>query len=80
MSKVQEEVEANLKMTIETMKHFYNQTKEEFIQYKKGNKVWFETTNVITKHPIKKLNNKHLGHFKILEKVGKSAYCLKLPS
>ena len=62
------------------MKQFYNQTKEESIQYKKGNKVQFETTNVITKHSMKKLNNKHLGPFEILEKVKKSAYYLKLPS
>ena len=80
MNKVQEKVEASLKMAMETMKQFYNQTKGESIQYKKGDKVWFEVTNVIIKYPMKKLNNKHLEPFEILEKVGKSAYCLKLPS
>ena len=29
---------------------------------------------------MKKLDNKYLGPFEILEKVGKSAYYLKLPS
>ena len=29
---------------------------------------------------MKKLNNKYLGPFKILKKVGKLAYCFKLPS
>ena len=67
-------------MAMETMKQFYNQTKGESIQYKKGDKVWFEVTNVIIKYPMKKLNNKHLRPFEILEKVGKSAYCLKLSS
>ena len=67
-------------MVVETMKQFYNQTKGESIQYKKGNKVWLEATNVTTKCPTKKLNNKCLGPFKILEKVGKSAYHLKLSS
>ena len=80
MNKVQEKVEASLKMAMETMKQFYNQTKGESIQYKKGDKVWFEVINVTIKYPMKKLNNKHLGPFEILEKVGKSAYCLKLPS
>ena len=80
MSKVQEEVEASLKMAMETMKQFYDQTKEKSIQYKKGDKVWLETTNITTKHLMKKLDNKHLEPFKILEKVGKSAYHLKLPS
>ena len=80
MSKVWEEVEASLKIVVETMKQFYNQTKEKFIQYKKGDKVQLKATNVIIKHLIKKLDNKCLGLFKILEKVGKSAYCFKLPN
>ena len=80
MSKIWEKVEASLKMVVETMKQSYNQTKEEFIQYKKGDKVWLKATNIITKHLIKKLNNKCLGLFKILEKVGKLAYCFKLPN
>ena len=62
------------------MKQFYNQTKGESIQYKKDNKVWFEAINITTKHLIKKLNNKHLEPFEILEKVGKLAYCFKLSS
>ena len=67
-------------MAAETMKWFYDQTKEESIQYKKGDKVQLKATNVTTKCPMKKLDNKHLGSFKILEKVRKSAYHLKLPS
>ena len=73
-------MEASLKMAVETIKQFYDQTKEESIWYKKGDKVWLETTNIITKHPIKKLDNKYLGPFEILEKVRKSVYYLKLPS
>ena len=62
------------------MKQFYDQTKGEFIQYKKGDKVWLKATNITTKHPMKKLDNKYLGLFKILEKIRKLAYRLKLPS
>ena len=80
MSKVWEEVETSLKMTVETMKQFYDQTKEESIQYKKGDKIQFEATNITTKYPMKKLNNKYLKPFEILEKVEKSAYCFKLLS
>ena len=67
-------------MVVETIKRFYDQTKGESIQYKKGDKIQLEATNVTTKHSIKKLNNKHLGPFEILEKVGKLAYHFKLPS
>ena len=80
MSKVREEVKASLKMAVETIKWFYDQTKKESIQYKKGDKVWLKATNVTTKCPIKKLDNKYLEPFEILEKVGKSAYYFKLPS
>ena len=58
MSKVWEEVEASLKMAVETMKQFYNQIKGESIQYKKGDKVQLGATNVITKYPMKKPDNK----------------------
>ena len=80
MSKVQEEVEASLKMVAETMKQFYDRTKGESIQYKKGDKVQLETTNVITKCSIKKLNNKCLKPFEILKKVKKLIYHPKLSS
>ena len=80
MSKVWEEVEASLKIVAETMKWFYDWTNRESIQYKKGDKVWLEATNVTTKCLMKKLDNKHLEPFKILEKVGKLAYYLKLLS
>ena len=67
-------------MAAKTIKRFYNRTKGESIQYKKGDKVWLKATNIITKCPMKKLDNKHLGPFEILKKVKKSAYHLKLLS
>ena len=80
MSKVWKEVETSLKMAVETIKWFYNRTKRESIQYKKDDKVWLEATNITTKYLIKKLNNKYLKLFEILEKVEKLAYYLKLLS
>ena len=80
MSKVWKKVEASLKMTVETIKQFYDQTKEESIQYKKSDKVWLKATNITTKHFIKKFNNKCLKLFKILKKVRKLVYYLKLLS
>ena len=80
MSKVQEKMEASLKIVVKIIKWFYNQTKGESIQYKKDNKVWLKAINITTKYSIKKLDNKYLEPFEILEKVRKSAYYLKLPS
>ena len=62
------------------MKQFYDRTKRESIQYKKDDKVQLEATNIITKYFMKKLNNKYLEPFEILEKIRKSAYCFKLPN
>ena len=67
-----------MKIAAETMKWFYDQTKEESIQYKKGDKIWLKATNITTKCPMKKLDNKYLKSSEILEKVEKSAYYLKL--
>ena len=67
-------------MVVETIKQFYNQIKEKSIQYKKGDKVQLETTNIITKYFMKKLDNKYLEFFEILEKIKKSAYYFKLPN
>ena len=44
MSKIQKEIEASLKIVVETMKQFYNLTKKEFILYKKSDKIWLEAT------------------------------------
>jgi Chromo (CHRromatin Organisation MOdifier) domain len=44
-----------------------------------GEHVWLEATNICTKRPMKKLDDKHLGPFLILEKIGKSAFKLDIP-
>jgi hypothetical protein len=44
-----------------------------------GDQVWLEATNLKIKQPTKKLDNKQVGPFMILEKVSKLAYKLKIP-
>jgi hypothetical protein len=44
-----------------------------------GDQVWLEATNLKTKRPTKKLDDKRVSPFMILEKVGESAYKLKIP-
>ena len=50
------------------------------VEFKKGEKVWLDTTNINTSRPMKKLAEKRVGPFEILQKVGSSSYKLKLPS
>jgi hypothetical protein len=45
-----------------------------------GNKVWLDAKNVTTTAPSKKLADKKLGPFKIVEKISPLTYRLDLPS
>ena len=58
MKKVHEETKAVLTMAQETMKCNYDRKKGETQEYKIGDKVWLEGTNITTDQPIKKLDRK----------------------
>ncbi len=73
------EVGSALKMAKEDMKWFYDKRRTEAVDYKEGNKVWLEGTNLSTDRSIKKLNDKRFGAFKVIKKVGMSSYKLQIP-
>lgn len=79
MEKIREEAQAALKTAQETMKRYYDRTRGESREYKVGDKVWLEGHHIQTDRPMKKLEDKRYGPFRIVEKVGKSAYRLQLP-
>jgi hypothetical protein len=79
MKKVHEETKAALTLVQETMKRNYDKKKGKSHNYQIGDRVWLEGTNINTNRPIKKLDNKRHGPFKIVGKEGESAYQLKLP-
>ena len=58
MKKVHEEAELALTNAQETMKRNYNQHKNFSREYKKGDKVWLEGTNITMNRPMKKLDDK----------------------
>jgi hypothetical protein len=45
-----------------------------------GDKVWLEATNINTDRLAKKLDDKQIGPFPRVKKVGASSYKLKLPA
>jgi hypothetical protein len=51
-------------------------TKEDF---KPGDSVWLEVTNIHSNQLSWKLDNKRYGPFEVEEKVSNQAYCLKFP-
>lgn len=79
MDRIREEAASSLKRATETMKEFYDQKRSDFQEYKVGDKVYVEASNISSMHPTKKLDNKRFGPFEIIENIGSSLYRLKLP-
>ena len=48
------------------------------MDYKAGDLVWLEKTNIGTTRPMKKLDDQWAGPFPVIEKVGAAAYQIKL--
>jgi RNase H-like domain found in reverse transcriptase/Reverse transcriptase (RNA-dependent DNA polymerase)/Integrase zinc binding domain/Chromo (CHRromatin Organisation MOdifier) domain len=80
MKKVRQEAKAALRQAAERMKDQYDKHARPSIEYSPGDKVYLESTNLKTNRPSKKLDDKRLGPFEVVKKVGPAAYKLKLPS
>jgi hypothetical protein len=79
MKQIHEDARSSLKAAAETMKRQYDCKRRDSIKYKPGNKVYLKVTNISMTQPSRKLSDKRYGPFVILEKIGESAYKLKLP-
>jgi hypothetical protein len=80
MKEIHEEAKASLAIASETMKRFYDRTKGISIPYQTGSMVWLEGKNITSLRPTKKLDDKRYGPFKVVKRVGRSAYELELPT
>src|SRR5882762_5858108 len=86
LTEAQKRAEVAMEKAQEAMKRYYDRNR---LTDKKGNvislnleagdKVWVDGRNLKTFRPTKKMDVKRLGPFVILEKIGSSAYRLKLP-
>src|SRR6202020_3057559 len=63
----------------ERQKEWYDKHRDDTPQYKVGDKVWLEGTNIKSKHPSPKLTPKRYGPFLIINVVSTHAYRLLLP-
>ncbi|SJL14229.1 uncharacterized protein ARMOST_17685 [Armillaria ostoyae] len=79
MKLIHDETKTALEKAAVQMKNQYDKKKKAAAEYQTGDKVWLDTTNLHLTRPRKKLDNKHVGPFLILEKCRPSAYKLKLP-
>ncbi len=80
MSNIHRETCDALQKAATNMKRQYDKRKTASRDYQVGDKVWLDSTNLHLPRPKKKLDDKHVGPFVILEKVGAAAYKLKLPT
>jgi hypothetical protein len=81
MKAIWDEAEASLYKAAEDMKKYYDRKRkdEKDIDLQIGMKVWLDAQNLRTERPSKKLDHKRFGPFEIVQKIGSSAYKLKLP-
>ena len=69
----------NLQKAADDMKRFHDQHAGDLSVFNKGNKVFLDGHNLKTSRLTSKMEDKWFGPFTVLEKVGISAYCLKIP-
>ena len=71
--------QANLTKAAADMKRFYDKHADQETEFKAGDKVFLDGRNINTDRPTKKMEDKWFGPFEVIEKVGASAYRLRLP-
>ena len=76
---VQEEAQSAMMTAQEKQKEWYDKHRDDTPQYKVGDKVWLEGTNIKSKRPSPKLTPKRYGPFPITHVIGTHAYRLLLP-
>ncbi|SJL04180.1 uncharacterized protein ARMOST_07540 [Armillaria ostoyae] len=79
MKLIHDETKVALTKAAEQMKTQYDKKKKAAVEYQTRDKVWLNTTNLHLARPKKKLDDKHVGPFTVIEKRGLFAYKLKLP-
>ncbi|SJL08520.1 uncharacterized protein ARMOST_11884 [Armillaria ostoyae] len=79
IAKIHKETETALEEATGRMKPQYDKHKRPAREYHVGDKVWLDAMNLHLPRPKKKLDDKRVGPFLVLEKTGASAYKLKLP-
>jgi len=74
-----EEAKAALAKAKDDMARYYNQRHDPTPEYRVGDKVYLDASDIKTTRPSKKLAHRNLGPFSITKRVGSHAYRLRLP-
>ena len=79
MSQLHDVLRAEMSEAQIRQKEYYDRHRKPESNLKSGDMVWFLTRNIRTTRPCKRLDYKKIGPFRILAKIGSSAYKLDLP-
>ena len=79
MKESNEEAKAALAKAKDDMARYYDQRRTPAPEYRPGDKVYLDASDISTTRPSRKLSHKHLGPYVVESKVGNLAYKLKLP-
>ena len=73
------EAKAALTKAKDDMARYYNQRRTPAPEFKPGDKVYLDASDISTTRPSLKLSHRNLGPFAIERRIGKNAYRLRLP-
>ncbi|MBW0504543.1 hypothetical protein O181_044258 [Austropuccinia psidii MF-1] len=79
LQSVQQVVKEELESTIRRFKKYADRNRKISPDFQPGDKVRLASKNIKTTRPTKKLSERWLGPFGIINKIGRHAYHLKLP-
>jgi len=79
MTDTLEEAKAALAKLKDDMILYYNQKRTPAPEFKAGDMVFLDASNIQTTQPSRKISHRRLGLFPINSQVGNSAYQLRLP-
>src|SRR6202522_2711951 len=79
MESTLEEAKAALAKSKDDMAKYYDRRRTPAPDYKSGDKVYLDASDIQTNRPSRKLSHQRLGPFPIVKKVGNGTYLLRLP-
>ena len=77
---IHEELCAELEFVQKSQAQYYDQHRLPAPEFKKDQLIWLLRHNIKTTRPSTKLDHRRLGPYRIIEKIGSSAYLLNVPS
>jgi hypothetical protein len=79
MEKIHEEAQSALTKAADEMKKYADRNRKEAPEYKVGDLVWLDASDINQNRPSRKLADRRLGPFAITDVINPNAYKLKLP-